>query len=135
MRIDSDQPQALHVNSTSQDQAVESGLRMLKDIVTALSFAIEAINKASPSDVTKGADFYEQVRRFEIGLIERALKATQGNQAQAARLLKLNQTTLHGKIKQYRIYPAVVLYGEQQSLPGTDRLKTFVENNNDSRAS
>lgn len=43
----------------------------------------------------------EEVRRFEIDLIQRALNRTGGSQVQAARFLGLNATTLHEKIKRY----------------------------------
>jgi transcriptional regulator with GAF, ATPase, and Fis domain len=45
----------------------------------------------------------EQVRRFEIELIQRALARTGGSQVQAARTLGVNPTTLNAKIKRYRL--------------------------------
>src|SRR5438132_11358142 len=48
-------------------------------------------------------DFFEEVRRFEVRLISRALEVTGGNQARAARLLGLGTTTLNYKIKAYEI--------------------------------
>jgi len=48
-------------------------------------------------------DFYREVRKFEIFLIQRALKQTAGSQVQAANLLKLDPTTLNKKIKSYRL--------------------------------
>jgi|GEM_PF-941284 DNA-binding NtrC family response regulator len=113
MRFAHDEPVMLEKNEGN-----EQGAHLLKDLIRALSFALEAITNAESSDVTEGVDFYEEVRRFEIGLIKRALKETQGNQAQAARLLKLNQTTLHGKIKQYGITPTVVVYSEEEAVIG-----------------
>jgi transcriptional regulator with GAF, ATPase, and Fis domain len=50
-----------------------------------------------------GIDFYTEVERFEVGLIKRALEETAGNQARAARLLKIKPTTLNSKIKLYNI--------------------------------
>ena len=46
-------------------------------------------------------DFYEEIRRFEVRLIRRALQLTGGNQARAARLLQLETTTLNHKVKRY----------------------------------
>jgi len=43
------------------------------------------------------------VSRFEIDLIKRALKLSDGKQKQAAALLGMKQTTLHAMIKRYRI--------------------------------
>jgi DNA-binding NtrC family response regulator len=48
-------------------------------------------------------DFYEEVKLFEIELITRALTHSRGHQLEAARLLRLNPSTLNAKIKQYRI--------------------------------
>ena len=48
-------------------------------------------------------DFFEEVRRFEIKLIGRALELSGGNQARAARLLGLGTTTLNYKIKAYQM--------------------------------
>ena len=48
-------------------------------------------------------DFFEEVRRFEIKLISRALELSGGNQARAARLLGLGTTTLNYKVKAYQI--------------------------------
>src|SRR5690242_8198993 len=51
-------------------------------------------------------DFFEEVRRFEIKLISRALEVTGGNQSRAAKLLGLGTTTLNYKIKAYEISKA-----------------------------
>ncbi|MCA1817493.1 MAG: sigma-54 dependent transcriptional regulator [Acidobacteria bacterium] len=58
---------------------------------------------ASKVDVSRGIDFYDEVRRFEIDLIRRALDQTGGHQSRAARLLGMNATTLNSKIKTYNI--------------------------------
>jgi transcriptional regulator with GAF, ATPase, and Fis domain len=54
-------------------------------------------------DVSRGVNFYDEVRRFEIDLIRRALDQTNGHQSRAARLLGMNATTLNSKIKTYNI--------------------------------
>jgi DNA-binding NtrC family response regulator len=56
-------------------------------------------------DLGRGVNFYDEVRRFEIDLIRRALDQTAGHQSRAARLLGLNATTLNSKIKSYNIPP------------------------------
>ena len=58
---------------------------------------------AATIDVAHGIDFYDEVRRFEIDLIRRALEQTGGHQSRAARLLGMNATTLNSKIKTYNI--------------------------------
>jgi DNA-binding NtrC family response regulator len=54
-------------------------------------------------DIGRGVNFYDEVRRFEIDLIRRALEQTGGHQSRAARLLGMNATTLNSKIKTYNI--------------------------------
>lgn len=54
-------------------------------------------------DLSRGIAFYDEVTRFEIELIKRALSFTGGHQSRAARLLGLNTTTLNSKIKSYNI--------------------------------
>jgi transcriptional regulator with GAF, ATPase, and Fis domain len=58
---------------------------------------------ANGIDVSRGIDFYDEVRRFEIEIIRRALEQTGGHQSRAARLLGMNATTLNSKIKTYNI--------------------------------
>ncbi|HMV49308.1 MAG TPA: sigma-54 dependent transcriptional regulator [Blastocatellia bacterium] len=54
-------------------------------------------------DVARGISFYDEVSRFEIELIRRALEITGGHQSRAAKLLGMNNTTLNSKIKVYNI--------------------------------
>jgi DNA-binding NtrC family response regulator len=54
-------------------------------------------------DLSRGINFYDEVRRFEVDLIRRALEQTGGHQSRAARLLGMNATTLNSKIKTYNI--------------------------------
>ena len=72
---------------------------------TALAEASAAPNKL---DLKSGIDFFEEVRRFEMRLISRALELTGGNQARAARILGLGTTTLNYKIKAYEMQPVSV---------------------------
>ncbi|HVS82766.1 MAG TPA: sigma-54 dependent transcriptional regulator [Pyrinomonadaceae bacterium] len=58
---------------------------------------------AAAIDISRGINFYDEVRRFEIDLIRRALDQTGGHQSRAARLLGMNPTTLNSKIKTYNI--------------------------------
>jgi transcriptional regulator with GAF, ATPase, and Fis domain len=63
----------------------------------------EGASVGAVQDLGRGINFYDQVRRFEIDLIRRALEQTGGHQSRAARLLGMNATTLNSKIKTYRI--------------------------------
>src|ERR687884_1140352 len=60
-------------------------------------------SSTAPLDLGRGINFYDEVRRFEIDLIRRALEQTGGHQSRAARLLGMNATTLNSKIKTYNI--------------------------------
>ena len=102
------------VSTPSEEKpARERTLETLRELVHTLSVAVEVLSTQERPTLNEAIDFYEEVRRFEIGLIQRALRATRGNQAQAARLLGLNQPTLHGKIKQYQISPDILLFRER----------------------
>ncbi|HYW69574.1 MAG TPA: helix-turn-helix domain-containing protein [Pyrinomonadaceae bacterium] len=48
-------------------------------------------------------DFYSEVRRFQVFLITSALRHTRGSQVKAARLLKMNESTLNTKLKSLNI--------------------------------
>lgn len=63
----------------------------------------EGASVGAVADLGRGINFYDQVRRFEIDLIRRALDQTSGHQSRAARLLGMNATTLNSKIKTYNI--------------------------------
>jgi DNA-binding NtrC family response regulator len=63
----------------------------------------EGSSFAAVHDIGRGVNFYDEVRRFEIDLIRRALEQTGGHQSRAARLLGMNATTLNSKIKTYNI--------------------------------
>jgi transcriptional regulator with GAF, ATPase, and Fis domain len=78
-------------------------LRVLREISDAVAGALEAVDTFRPPDIKQGISFYDEVRRFEIDLIRRALKLTAGSQTRAARLLRLKASTLNSKIKYYNI--------------------------------
>jgi DNA-binding NtrC family response regulator len=63
----------------------------------------EETNRLQSLNLSKGIDFYEEVQRFESGLIRLALDQTRGHQARAADLLHIKPTTLNSKIKLYGI--------------------------------
>jgi DNA-binding NtrC family response regulator len=77
--------------------------REIADPQAAAAVAREAAGTSAGIDVTRGVNFYDEVRRFEIDLIRRALDQTGGHQSRAARLLGMNPTTLNSKIKTYNI--------------------------------
>ena len=60
---------------------------------------------ATQIDLSEGISFYDEVNRFQIELIRRALQITGGHQSRAAKLLRMNTTTLNSKIRYYNIRP------------------------------
>lgn len=82
--------------------------QVLKNVALALisEGAVQAREPASGAEGPEALaqmDFYDEVRRFEIGLITQALRRVHGKQNAAARLLGLNATTLNSKMKQYQM--------------------------------
>ncbi|MFL6334641.1 MAG: helix-turn-helix domain-containing protein [Pyrinomonadaceae bacterium] len=78
-------------------------------MAAALSTAVEVLEGgAAPGvpDLSDGVEFYEEVHRFELGLIRRALARTRGNQKKAAAVLGINHTTLHTMMRRYQIDPS-----------------------------
>ena len=75
----------------------------LRELTFTLLRKVESIGEVHTPDIECGVDFYDEVSRFEIDLIRRALLWTGGNQRRAARLLNLKVTTLNSKIKHYSI--------------------------------
>jgi DNA-binding protein Fis len=81
----------------------KSGINTLKELALQLLCELQCIDEISALSVESGLDFYDEVRRFEIDLIKRALLQTGGHQVRAAKLLNLKVTTLNSKIKHYNI--------------------------------
>jgi len=75
----------------------------VRDPETAQAMIRNTAGASEYIDLSRGINFYDEVRRFEIDLIRRALDQTGGHQSRAARLLGLNATTLNSKIKTYNI--------------------------------
>lgn len=76
----------------------------LRQVTKALLDEVKALNRLKTVEVKNGINFDEEIKQFEIQLIERALEQTGGNQLKAARLLNLKHTTLNAKIKRYEIH-------------------------------
>jgi transcriptional regulator with GAF, ATPase, and Fis domain len=86
------------------DEITEECLRPeISDPQSVVSGSHDGASNAAVQDIGRGINFYEEVRRFEIDLIRRALEQTSGHQSRAARLLGMNATTLNSKIKTYNI--------------------------------
>lgn len=91
--------------------APEGNITSLRELTFKLLRKVESIGEAQAPDIENGVDFYDEVSRFEIDLIKRALIQTGGHQRRAAKLLNLKVTTLNSKIKHYNIGLAATMYG------------------------
>ena len=80
----------------------DSLLRETESVAREKAFTDE-YNRLQALSLSEGIDFYDEVQRFETGLIRMALGQTHGHQARAARLLHIKPTTLNSKIKLYGI--------------------------------
>ncbi|HMF57964.1 MAG TPA: helix-turn-helix domain-containing protein [Pyrinomonadaceae bacterium] len=78
-------------------------LEALKVLTLALFREVEALSRTPAQGAENRINLSEEVRRFESDLILSALIRTGGRQRQAARLLGMKVTTLHTKIRRYRI--------------------------------
>lgn len=85
----------------------ETRIEALRSLALVFLREIEAIKKIlNPKRSRKSdgpIDLEKEMVAIEIGIIKWALIKTGGNQAAAAKLLSINATTLHGKMKRYGI--------------------------------
>lgn len=89
--------------------AAHSKTKILEKLALKLLRETQSLTEVIRLDVRSGIDFYEEVKRFEVDLIQRALWVTGGNQARAANLLRMKVTTLNSKIKHYGINIAIIV--------------------------
>lgn len=78
-------------------------IELLKNAAHALLHEVSTLGIPREVDVRSGVDLYEEIRRYEMRLIQQALLHAGGNQVRAARLLNVNATTLNSKIKRFNI--------------------------------
>ncbi len=91
-------------NGNGNEQAASrNNITALKELTLRLVREVQSIGEVHKLSLEGGLDFYDEVTRFEIDLIKRALLQTAGHQGRAARLLNLKVTTLNSKIKHYNI--------------------------------
>lgn len=91
------------VTGSSEELEAPNRIENLKQLTLRLFREVQSLSEIRMLNVNDGLDFYDEVSRFEIELINRALLYTGGHQGRAARLLNLKVTTLNSKIKHYNI--------------------------------
>ena len=94
---------APHAQLSGQNNLLNSKLANLSNLVSSLNAAVEDLESLDLAKMDEQFDFYHEVERFEIKLIKSALRITGGSQIRAAKLLKLNATTLNAKIKSFKL--------------------------------
>ena len=87
----------------SEELESPNSIDNLKQLTLKLFREVQSLSEIKTVNVNDGLDFYDEVSRFEVELINRALLYTGGHQGRAARLLNLKVTTLNSKIKHYNI--------------------------------
>jgi DNA-binding protein Fis len=99
----------LGANDLKKEANLNRRINLLKDVSQTLSRALESVEELKIAggvrlpNVADGISFYDEVSRFEISLIQLALRYARGNQRNAASLLGLKTTTLNSKIKAYNL--------------------------------
>ena len=116
-----EQAQTMPLEENTQ-AATRNSVTTLRELVLRLLCEVQSINEVSALTIGNDFDFYDEVSRFEIDLIKRALLQTGGHQVKAAKLLNLKVTTLNSKIKHYCINLAASVYG--YSLVETGDIET-----------
>jgi len=105
----------VHAYRNAGDSKLNEKIEILKEATLALLDEVEALADVhSLVNIRHGISLYQEVQHFERDLIQQALERTGGHQTHAARLLGLNLTTLHNKIKRYQI--RVVDWEESESV-------------------
>lgn len=114
MELENEAPSAGNeIPMPGEEELTSAGgnISSLRELTFKLLRKVESIGEVRAPDIQSGIDFYDEVSRFEIDLIKRALVQTGGHQRRAARLLNLKVTTLNSKIKHYNINLAGSVYG------------------------
>jgi transcriptional regulator with GAF, ATPase, and Fis domain len=78
-------------------------LNSVREAALTLLREVESLRKSHQVGPSQNLGLHEEVQRYEIELIRRALERTRGNQRRAARLLGVKVTTLNCKIKRFGI--------------------------------
>jgi DNA-binding NtrC family response regulator len=102
---------------------LSSKFRMLVELTLTLLKEIELlkdIQELQSLGRREQLSLKEELRRFEIEMIRKALIQTNGHQSRAARLLGVKVTTLHEKIKRYDIDPNLLAEGDDEESSPDD---------------
>lgn len=106
----------------TNEQGLKRKLALMKEIILLLADELEALEFVRSINISRGVDMHEEMRRFEVHLVQSALERTGGHLTNAAKLLGINLTTLHNKIKRLNIstdilVDAPILHEDQRPTP------------------
>src|SRR5262245_37789240 len=102
--FDPDKPTEVNEDHPAS-RGTEVQIEALRNLVLNLVKQLEVLGdkgNETPED-QPATSLHDEVRRFEIDLINSALYRTHGHQLKAAQLLGIKTTTLNSKIKRYHI--------------------------------
>lgn len=94
---------ARQIKTKQSGNTIVNQIDFLREATMALLDEVRSLGSMRKVEIENGINFDDEVKSFEILLIERALEKTGGSQLRAARLLNLKHTTLNAKIKRYDI--------------------------------
>ena len=80
-------------------------LKIMKEIALVLVEEIEALGYVRSVNISCGISLPEEMRMFEVHLVQPALERTGGHQTEAAQLLGSSLPTLHNKLKRLNSLP------------------------------
>lgn len=113
----------LNLWEAGEEKVFKCKLEVLRNIVLRLIEEIDALEYVRSVNIRRGINLHEEMRMFEVHLVQSALERTGGHQTRAAQLLGINLTTLHNKLKRLNISPenivsAPVLHEDAASANG-----------------
>jgi len=85
------------------EQNFKHKLAILRDVVLQVIEEIDSLEYVRSVNIRRGINLHEEMRMFEVHLVQSALERTGGHQTRAAQLLGINLTTLHNKLKRLNI--------------------------------
>lgn len=101
-------------NASSVNE-IETKLSVLRDALSSLTEAVSLLQSMNSAETDllfnhlesnfpeNGVVYQSAVKRYEVNLIKQALRASNGNQTRAAKLLRLKLSTLNAIIKRNKI--------------------------------
>jgi DNA-binding NtrC family response regulator len=97
--------QSLDLLEAGDERAFREKVKILRNVALWLIEEIDALDYVRSVNIRRGINLHDEMRWFEIHLVQSALERTGGHQTRAAQLLGINLTTLHNKLKRLNISP------------------------------